>query len=238
MKDFAKVSSLGKINILGVGIGDDIENVKTILSKSNFKISEETFSDLNFVRLSIVAEEQNGLPKLSILFDFKFRAIDNVQKRRLKAIVIKEYNYVEKSEYDRCLNYFKSILKNFVVVTKGCDRIEFNNDLYNVLICKLSKKNSEGGCFYLRIVGNIDKICRLSVDSETSTNMDGCLKGRKIKVEKILKIVWIILVLILAYLFVLNDRYYITQKSYFDKWTKTMYYLDIDEGKWDVVTKE
>ena len=239
MNDIAKVSNIGKINILEVCIGDDIEHVKSILSKNHFKISEEPILFQDFVRLSIEVKEQNGLPDLSILFDFKHWEIHGVQKWLLKTIIIKGKNGLCKSEYDKCFSYFKSILKDFVVVSEEeCSTLWMKNNLQTVSIIGYSKAGQECIYFHMMINGNLDKICRLCENNENLTEMDGYSKGIKIEIVKILRIVGIILVLILAYLFVLNDRYYITQKSYFDKWTKTMYYLDIDEGKWDVVTKE
>lgn len=229
------------ISVLGVVLGESKDNVKHILLQQSFDFEEVKICH-NRIEVKISNSDSEFCPTVYFYFG-------NIKKGDGEECLVVDMDIAQSSlskpilqEY---LNSMESLFQPYYF-KKHETLVEYANFLQHWFS---GWRVEEDGLYRycLKIGCNISK-CKVQdvVSVYYNFNKPKTMMihenkkriKRTIDVLKILKVVGAILLLVLAYLFVLNDRYYITQKSYFDKWTKTMYYLNIAEEKWEVVTKE
>ena len=251
MSEFIKISPLGTIRVLGVPFGVSQSEAKDIiLEKYKFRIQK-------IKNLSLLYNDK----KLSTLkINFFTNSDPNLEMReedwRFDRFVAYKRK-LSKKECDKCFNYFQTIFGDFFVKEQTEKEIRLFNALYNVSI---SKGLEEGGynCF-LGISrkytdcqnGTINKIYGVeNINTAYNNRYDECKKLNENKriisliknktfYKYILKAVISVLLLVIAYLFVLNDRYYLSDSCHrcFDKWTKQLYILGSRGGYYQPINE-
>lgn len=251
MRDFIKISPLGTIRVLGVPFGvSKSEVIDIIFEKYKFRIQE--IKKMGFLYYN---KKQSALNMF-----FYTNSDPNLEMReedwRFDNFIVQKKKLSEK-ECDKCFNYFQTIFGDFFVKEQTEKQIHLFNALYSVGIIKELEESGYNCTLGIKRKytgsqnGSIDKIYGVEdINTAYKNRYDECKKLNENKriisliknktfYKYILKAVLSVLLLVIAYLFVLNDRYYLSDSCHrcFDKWTKQLYILGSRGGYYQPINE-
>lgn len=235
MKKFVSISDLGAIRILGVPLETSANEAKSLLK--DFCIHEND-NCLYTDEISI-----NNLPKLRVIFSKDEE--NSVNQFRVGNA------YLSQKECDNVYSYFKRELSDLNIVSEkedgNCFVLTLSNYLHKVVIVRQIRLSNDENkyTFSMRIIGRLIEggfLFDLKIDRQEqnkaikelyASNKKKCIPQNRSNmshiVDRIIKILFLIFVLIVAYLFVLNGRYsHVHGLLYFDKWANKTIILNRD----------
>lgn len=257
MKDFISISQAGTIRVLGVPFCATNAEATEILEKQGVNI-RRNFDGVNINFISAVIDWQvQNLPKITSAY-FHFRAKKKERsKGEVEEVSILDYISfskvgISKAHRDSYFEYFKSLFANFFVELDNGELIVLFNTLYKI---EIEKGYAERFCHYtIRLSISVKHSSDLLSKYDTIRNeylrpqdepANILKESRKFKVsnyskeiKSVAKVVLILAGFILAYFFVLNDRYYVTSNGglVFDKWNKGLLQVN-DNGKYSPINQ-
>lgn len=240
MTDFINISPTGTIRVLDVPLCTSYSTAKEIIEKQGYSIIR-AFEDrwLN-VKISWKLHNLPNIPQ--VFFDFNGR-ISNGKNDEVRTLDRIHFSFGGSNKSrDKYFNYFKKLFCNFYIEEETEEILVLFNTLYHIEI--KNKYNEKNYSYVLSVsikakygddsiskfeYNNIRKEYQRAKDEEFQLlgNYKLTKTINKNIIRYVIKTIITICVLVLAYLFVLNDRYYIIDKGhrYFDKWTKTTYIM-------------
>lgn len=229
MKAFVSISKVGSVRILDIPLCASVDYVKNALHAYNLQENDTCLYLKNF---SI-----DDLPNLDIHFNKN-------RENTIDRIYIGN-SQLTKGECLKVYTFFQKELAALNVFSKKEDEIILLNALHRITIGKQVGLNSDANKFpfYMhiqgRLLGNNEEqlkygMRQLYLDEERTEevkcNMVSNVHSRKNNIYNIMRLLLCIIALVIAYLFALNGRYIKDgDYCYFDKWTKTMLWIDRGE---------
>lgn len=236
MSEFISISSLGIIRILGVPFGVSMAEVKEILEAQKIDY-KETDHSLSFIY------KTEKLPPLNVIFYSCYLRLSKEQEGTWLFDQVHIWvRGLSKKECNKCFKHFKAKFNKLFIRKLTEDDIVLFNTLYDIFIDKRLRdtSNIEDAGYVCRLLINqkYNGIHFEKINKEYSRFEDfkmlqlkenkfiAVIRNRTIQTY-FLKATLLSIILMLVYLFVLNDRYYIIDKGarYFDKWTKQIYII-------------
>lgn len=219
MKELVSISEVGSIRILDVPLGVEVAYVKQVLRTFDL---QENNNCLYLKDISI-----DNLPNINIHFNK-----DN--DGRIDRIYIGQ-SQLNQKECDRLFRYFENKLSALNLFSKKEDEVVLSNTLHRVTIGKQRGigDNENKYPFFLNIIGRLMgnnepqlKYAMRQLYLERGAKPINKTK-KHISMLQMIKVLFLILALIVAFLFALNGRYIkADEQIYFDKWKKTLILLD------------
>ncbi len=232
MKNLISISTIGNIKVLDIPFLCSMDYIKDKFKGYNLEEHPKTIvvKDFRF----------ENLPMFDISFHFN-------KENKVKSFCISNYHFSRKN-CDCLYDFFKSILNNLNVVSekKGESYTELvlSNHLHKVLLLKQIGLGDNCNEFplvmtiYARLVDAESTLFSYSEESRDEAIKDLYFykdydvkpiinNDKSYKLILGIKIVFILLLLYIAYLFVLNGRYAkIDDNYFFDKWDKKGFVIE------------
>lgn len=224
--EFVSISNIGSIRILDVPLGVGCDYVKKVLRTFDL---QENNNCLYLENVSI-----DNLPPINIHF--------NIDKDgRIDRIYIGQ-SQLNQKECDLLFRYFENKLSTLNLFSKKEDEVVMSNSLHRVTIGKQRGigDNENKYPFFLNILGrlmgsNEPQLKYAMRELYLERGLKPTNKSKKhISMLQVVKLLFLVLALIVAYLFALNGRYAPAGERgmFIDKWTKTLITPN-DDGKYE-----
>lgn len=252
MTDFINISPTGTIRVLDVPLCTSYSTAKEIIEKQGDSIIRDFQNSLIAVHIGWGLRNLSQFNRVHFFFNGEIKKEETSESIKICNRVFFSTGGTQQV-CDEYFRYFKSLFNGFYIEEDTIGRLKLYNTLYEIFITKGYSKEYGTNTLSVNIsarYGDDSLVKHASIRREYQRPKDEQLQllktGRILSIDKIrerskiiVAIIIAVYVMTLAYLSVLNERYYVTDKGtrYFDKWTKQLYEIG-DKGNYHSVYNE